>query len=49
MTYNVFLQQPFGSAIGYLPSGVLEEDTDFGALKAGYVSITPLQLDLTAR
>ena len=34
---------------GEAPSGVLEEGTDFGALKAGYVSITPLQLDLTAR
>jgi 5'-nucleotidase len=26
-----------------------EPGTDFGALQAGYVSITPLQLDLTAR
>jgi 5'-nucleotidase len=34
---------------GDAPTGVLEEGTDFGALKAGYVSITPLQLDLTAR
>jgi 5'-nucleotidase len=34
---------------GEAPSGVVEEGTDFGALKAGYVSITPLQLDLTAR
>ena len=34
---------------GESPTGVLEEGTDFGALKAGYVSITPLQLDLTAR
>jgi len=25
-----------------------EEGTDFGDLKAGYVSITPIQLDLTA-
>ena len=33
---------------GEAPSGVLEEGTDFGSLKAGYVSITPLQLDLTA-
>jgi 5'-nucleotidase len=33
---------------GEAPSGVVEEGTDFGALKAGYVSITPLQLDLTA-
>lgn len=33
---------------GEAPTGVLEEGTDFGALKAGYVSITPLQLDLTS-
>jgi 5'-nucleotidase len=32
---------------GESPTGVAEEGTDFGALKAGYVSITPLQLDLT--
>jgi 5'-nucleotidase len=31
------------------PTGILKEGTDYGALKAGYVSITPLQLDLTAR
>jgi len=31
------------------PTGVDEPGTDFGALQAGYVSITPLQLDLTAR
>jgi 5'-nucleotidase len=34
---------------GQFPTGVLEEGTDYGAIKAGYVSITPLQLDLTAR
>ncbi len=34
---------------GEAPTGIEEEGTDFGALKAGYVSITPLQLDLTAR
>jgi len=33
---------------GEAPTGVIEEGTDFGALSAGYVSITPLQLDLTA-
>ena len=32
---------------GESPTGVAEEGTDFGALKSGYVSITPLQLDLT--
>jgi len=32
---------------GEQPTGVNEEGTDVGALMAGYVSITPLQLDLT--
>jgi 5'-nucleotidase len=34
---------------GEAPTGVDEPGTDFGALRAGYVSITPLKLDLTAR
>ena len=34
---------------GQAPTGVDEPGTDFGALRAGYVSVTPLQLDLTAR
>lgn len=34
---------------GEAPTGVEEPGTDFGALRSGYVSITPLQLDLTAR
>ncbi len=33
---------------GEAPTGVPEDGTDFGALVAGYVSINPLQLDLTA-
>ncbi len=33
---------------GDTPTGIPEEDTDIGALSEGYVSITPLQLDLTA-
>jgi len=33
---------------GEAPTGVPEEGTDFGALEEGYVSITPLHLDLTA-
>jgi 5'-nucleotidase len=33
---------------GEVPTGVKEQDTDFGALSDGFVSITPLQLDLTA-
>lgn len=40
--------QPYYWIGGDAPSGVMEEDTDFGALHSGYVSITPLQLDLTA-
>jgi 5'-nucleotidase len=30
------------------PEGVLEEDTDFWAVSKGYISVTPVQLDLTA-
>ncbi|KAF0110546.1 MAG: 5'-nucleotidase [Chloroflexi bacterium] len=33
---------------GEAPTGVPESGTDFGDLAAGYVSITPIQLDLTA-
>jgi 5'-nucleotidase len=33
---------------GEAPGGVPDEGTDFGALSQGYVSITPVQLDLTA-
>lgn len=33
---------------GEAPTGVVEDGTDYGALAAGYVSITPLHLDLTA-
>lgn len=33
---------------GQAPTGVDESGTDFGDLKAGYVSIAPLQLDMTA-
>lgn len=32
---------------GEAPTGVDEPGTDFGALRAGYVSITPLKLDMT--
>ena len=32
---------------GEAPTGVPEKGTDFGALSAGYVSITPLTLDMT--
>jgi 5'-nucleotidase len=33
---------------GEFPTGVAEDGTDFGALAEGFVSITPLHLDLTA-
>jgi 5'-nucleotidase len=33
---------------GENPTGVVEEGTDIGALAGGYVSITPIHLDLTA-
>lgn len=33
---------------GEIPTGIAEEGTDVGALLAGYASVTPLQLDLTA-
>jgi 5'-nucleotidase len=33
---------------GESPTGVPEEGTDIGALQAGYVSITPLHLEMTA-
>jgi len=33
---------------GEAPTGVPREGTDFGDLQAGYVSVTPLHLDLTA-
>lgn len=32
---------------GEQPTAVNEDGTDYGALQAGYVSVTPLQLDLT--
>jgi len=34
---------------GDAPTGVEEPGTDYGALSAGYVSITPIQLDLTSQ
>lgn len=33
---------------GEAPSGVPDEGTDIGALHAGYVAVTPVQLDMTA-
>lgn len=40
--------EPYYWIGGDAPTGVPEDGTDIGALSKGYVSITPLQLDLTA-
>lgn len=40
--------RPYYWAIGSLPTGIPERGTDIGALAEGYVSVSPLQLDLTA-
>jgi len=40
--------RPYYWVIGESPTGIPERGTDIGALSEGYVSITPLQLDLTA-
>ncbi|MCJ7694148.1 MAG: 5'/3'-nucleotidase SurE [Anaerolineaceae bacterium] len=32
---------------GDVPTGMHEEDTDFGAIKDGFVSVTPITLDMT--
>lgn len=41
-------KRPYYWIGGEAPTGVPEEGTDFGALARGFVSITPLHLDLTA-
>ncbi|MBN2046249.1 MAG: 5'/3'-nucleotidase SurE [Anaerolineaceae bacterium] len=40
--------KPFYWIGGEVPTGIPEEGTDIGALANDYISITPLQLDLTA-
>jgi 5'-nucleotidase len=40
--------KPYYWTAGDLPTGVPERGTDIGVLTEGYVSVTPLQLDLTA-
>jgi 5'-nucleotidase len=40
--------KPYYWTAGELPTGVPERGSDIGALSDGYVSITPIQLDLTA-
>ena len=39
--------KPYYWTIGDLPTGIPERGTDIGALSEGFVSVTPLQLDLT--
>lgn len=41
--------QPYYWIGGEAPTGIEEPGTDYGALSAGFVSITPLQLDLTSQ
>lgn len=40
--------RPYYWTAGDLPTGIPERGTDIGVLADGYVSITPIQLDLTA-
>ncbi len=40
-------KRPYYWIGGDSPTGVAEDGTDYGAIAEGYVSITPLQLDLT--
>jgi 5'-nucleotidase len=53
--YRDFLvkrEDPFGKPYywigGEVPTGVIEQDTDIGELAQGYISITPIHLDMTA-
>jgi 5'-nucleotidase len=39
--------RPYYWIAGDPPSGLKENGTDFGALQEGYVSITPLKMDMT--
>lgn len=41
-------QRPYYWIGGDAPTAIPDEGTDYGALAQGYVSVTPLQLDLTA-
>ena len=48
LNVNVPALPPYYWIGGPPPTGVIANDTDFGALAAGYVSITPIQMDMTA-
>lgn len=39
--------QPYYWIGGDPPTGLVEEGTDYGALKQGYISVTPLRMDMT--
>jgi 5'-nucleotidase len=39
--------KPYYWIAGDPPSGIKEDGTDFGALAEGYISITPLTMDMT--
>ena len=39
--------KPYYWIAGEPPSGIKEDGTDFGALAEGYISITPLKMDMT--
>jgi 5'-nucleotidase len=41
-------QRPYYWIGGEMPTGVPEDDTDYGALMEDCISVTPIQLDLTA-
>jgi 5'-nucleotidase len=41
-------QRPYYWIGGEAPTGIPDEGTDFGALAQGYISITPIQLDMTS-
>jgi 5'-nucleotidase len=32
---------------GDAPSGLVEDGTDYGAIKQGFISVTPLRMDMT--
>ena len=40
--------KPYHWIVGDPPTGIPEEGTDIGAISEDYVSITPIDLDLTA-
>jgi 5'-nucleotidase len=39
--------RPYYWIAGDPPTGVIEDGTDYGAIKQGYISVTPLRMDMT--